>query len=114
MYRKPREGHPYAYPLADTLADIIEGRKRARKVETVLVPMSEAGHLVCPLCEIALADPYPLNPGESKMVTDDTFARVRHNPRTGEIVGTHYYCGWGALMADIFALGRRMREAEIA
>lgn len=113
MYRKPRSpGNPYAYATADTLEDIAEGRKRCRKPDTILVDMTAAGHLECNVCGLRLDADYTA--GNDTRPTNDDRARVKHDPKTGELTATHYYCSWMRTLEAAVNLGRKYQLAEAA
>lgn len=107
-YREPWQGGARAYPEADSLRHLAEAAKRKRKPFDVLV--RGIGAEPCASCGIALQDPYHVNPGEARTVQDDGARgyRVVYYPRSRRWVARHYYCSWGALMADVVALGRML------
>lgn len=112
MFYKPWTGpNRTAYHAADTLADIFEGRKRCRKAEDVLVPLTESGHLPCTVCGERLDAEYTAG---GVTTTDTGRGRVRHRPASGTISGTHYYCGWTDLLGKVVELGRYFTAADIA
>lgn len=103
MFRKPWTNGAYAYPVADTFADLREGMKRKRKEQWVKMPNTgEAGDKPCSICGIKLRDPYPQNAGTPMEFykADDQSTWV-YTPRTKSVVGVHYGCSWNALLSAI-------------
>jgi len=107
-FRAPWTYGAKGYAQADTLEALAIGMKRKRNVQIVRLNNETLGHLQCACCGIALADPYPVNPGDTKTTTDE-WGTGKYFPSTKKLVVMHYYCSWGALMTDIFKLGRAMR-----
>lgn len=104
-YREPWTFGAKAYAEADTLEALAEGMKRKRKLQIVHLNNATLGHLECACCGIPVGDPYPVNPGEEATRTDK-WATGKYSPRTRTLVAMHYYCSWGALLNDVFRLGR--------
>lgn len=93
-----------AYAAADSLADILFGRRRHRHRDIVLVPVSVVADLPCVHCEVPLGDPYVAGGTEAH---DTRNARVWHVPAKLSpterplLFGAHYYCGWTNLLSTV-------------
>jgi hypothetical protein len=111
-FRKPRTHGAKAYAEADTLADLVQGFKRARKIQLAHMPLegkrNGVDKLPCACCGVALAAKYAVNPGEEPSRVDQR-ATVKYDPRTKRVVLMHYYCSWGDLMNQVFKLGRALQ-----
>ena len=102
-FRKPWTHGAKAYEEADSLEDLVAGLRRARNSRRVYVHGDAIGHLPCVHCGIPLADPYPVNPGDTRLRTDKgPDYSGRYFPKRKAFVPEHYYCGWGALLAPVF------------
>lgn len=109
-FRKPWHDGAKAYIQADTLDALREGMKRCRNSAVVTIHRDAIGHLPCARCGVALDQPYILNEGEDKRVTDDgEFLRGTYFPRNRTFVPYHYYCGWSMLMTEVIRMGRALR-----
>lgn len=106
-YRPPWTAGAKAYPQADTMADVWEGVRRKRNRLTVHVAHAGLKGVMCAGCGHALDGPYPVNDGEEPTHVDRLgYAYVDVNPRAGTALARHYYCAWGAVMANVLALHR--------
>lgn len=105
-YRQPWEHGAKAYAQADTLEALRQGMKRKRNMQMIHLALDgEFGSLACSCCGIALNQPYAVNKGENPTKTD-TWGTGKYYPKSKKLVVMHYYCSWGALLQEIFKLGR--------
>jgi hypothetical protein len=104
-YREPWKHGAKAYAEADTPEALREGMKRKRNMQYVHLNHEGFGHMPCAKCGIAVGDPYPVNEGDTCLRTD-TWATGKYYPSKKALVAMHYYCSWGALLEDVFRLGR--------
>jgi hypothetical protein len=106
-YREPWTSGAKAYPQADTMDDLWEGVRRKRKPLTVHVRHTGLAGIPCAGCGLPLDGPYAVNAGEPATHVDRLgYAYVDVKPRTGTAIARHYYCAWGAVMADVMKLTR--------
>lgn len=106
-YREPWTGGAAAYPEADTLDALWAGVARKRRPLIVHVRHTGLPEVPCARCGIHLDKPYPVNPGDTDLVTDERgFAYVDVDPTKGEAIPRHYYCAWGATMSEVLKLRR--------
>jgi hypothetical protein len=96
------------YAEADTLEALAEGMKRKRKMQIVHLNHSGFGHIPCSCCGIPVGDPYPVNEGDTNLRTDK-WATGKYFPSQKKLVVMHYYCSWGALINEVFKLGRAIQ-----
>ena len=95
------------YLIAEDIEDLKFKVRRKRNPDTALV--RNIGRHKCRRCGILMTEKYPVNPGEEPRAQDKDYYYVYYHPRAKKFVPMHYYCSWGALMEDIFALHKRMR-----
>lgn len=93
MFRKPWTGGAKAYHEADTLADALEGFRRARTVKHFILT-GTTDDPPCAGCGRPLSD----DPAEIESYRGN---RCEYLPRTKEIVAYHYVCGWDATLTAI-------------
>jgi hypothetical protein len=67
----------------------------------------EAGKAACAKCGLPLGAKYDANGGDNRD-QQDKHSTWKVFPKKGIAVGTHYYCGWVALMEDLVVLGRKL------
>lgn len=107
-FRRPWEHGAKAYHEADTLSALVEGAKRKRNVFMVRLNHEGFGHMKCVKCGIPVGDPYPVNEGDKALHQDKGWATGHYAPRSKQLVALHYYCSWGMLLNQVFALGRKI------
>jgi hypothetical protein len=107
-YRAPWTHGAKAYPEADTLDAMWQGVARKRSPLTVHVAHAGLVGQCCAGCGLPFDAPYPVSPHQPDELTVDRlgYAYVDVSPRKGEAVARHYYCAWGAVMADVMKLRR--------
>ena len=110
-YRKPWTFGAYAYPEADTFADLQQSMYRRRKSYMINMPNDgEAGQHPCASCGVALGAPHVVNEHTPSLMhtTVDKFSTWHVDPKSKTAYGQHYYCSWGTLLTQIFALGSHL------
>jgi hypothetical protein len=92
-------GRYRAYDVADTIAAAKKAysRCRTRKDFLLTADAPDRNRTRCAVCSEKMCDASP----NGDNANNDS-GHFTYDPRTKKVAATHYYCGWTALMTEVF------------